>query len=100
VLASAEVADRFALRLKGLLGRDVVEGVLVLEQARSVHTVGMRFPIDVAFCDAEMTVIRLVTLKPWRVTRPVLRARAAIEAPAGSFDRWGVHCGDRLEVRR
>lgn len=99
VLASAEVADTFKARLRGLLGRDGIDGALVLEPARSVHTVGMRFPIDVAFCSADLTVLRIVTLKPWRVTRPELRARVVIEAEAGAFDRWGVRCGDQLEVR-
>ena len=49
VLASAEVADRPRARLVGLLGRDELDGVLVLHPARSVHTVGMRFPIDVVY---------------------------------------------------
>ena len=37
----------------GLLGRDGIEGALLLRPARSVHTLGMRFAIDVAFCDAD-----------------------------------------------
>lgn len=99
VLASAEVAATFSSRLRGLIGRSGVDGVLVLEPARSVHTLGMRFPIDVAFCDANRCVVRIVTVKPWRMTRPVMKARTVIEAEAGAFDRWGVRCGDALEVR-
>ena len=38
-------------RRRGLLGRDHVDGVLVLRPCRQVHTFGMQFPIDVAFCD-------------------------------------------------
>ena len=51
VLASLAVADTWWLRTRGLLGRDGVDGALLLRPARSVHTLGMRFPIDVAFCD-------------------------------------------------
>ncbi|MEI7886636.1 MAG: DUF192 domain-containing protein [Actinomycetes bacterium] len=98
VLASAEVAQTRADRRRGLLGRTEVDGVFILK-ARSVHTFGMKLPIDVAFCDAEGTVLRVVTLAPQRVTRPLLAARSAVEAPAGAFRSWGVVPGDRLEVR-
>ena len=52
VLATLEVADSLTSRSKGLLGRDGIEGALLLSPARSVHTVRMRFAIDVAFLDA------------------------------------------------
>ena len=57
VLAGAEVADGFSARSRGLLGRKAYEGALVLPRTRAVHTVGMRFPIDVAFCDKDMVVV-------------------------------------------
>lgn len=98
VLASAEVAQHRAERRRGLLGRDGLDGVFVLK-ARSVHTIGMTFPIDVAFCDADGLVLRVLTVAPNRVTRPLFAARSAVEAPAGAFRAWGVTTGDRLEVR-
>ena len=99
VLASLEVADTRSARRRGLLGRDGLEGALLLRPARSVHTFGMRFPLDVAWCDADLTVLRVARLPRRRLTRPVLRARAVIEAEAGSFERWGLSPGDRLELR-
>ena len=63
VLAAAEIAATARARRRGLLGRDGVEGALVLRPCRHVHTVGMRFPIDVAFCDADGVVLRTVTLR-------------------------------------
>src|SRR5439155_25656242 len=76
VLASAEVARKVRARTAGLIGRDPgsVAGALVLRPCRQIHTLGMRFPIDVAFCDREGVVLRTVTVAPWRVTRPVWRA--------------------------
>src|SRR3546814_3917039 len=76
VLASLEVADLRAARRKGLLGRDGIDGALLLLPARSVHTFGMRFPIDVAWCDRELNVVRTATLPRNRMTRPVLRAHS------------------------
>lgn len=98
VLASLEEASSRAARARGLLGRDGVEGVLRL-RSRSVHTFGMRFPIDVAFCDADLRVLRVLTVPRNRVTRPCWGARWAFEAEAGAFRHWGVRPGDRLEVR-
>lgn len=99
VLASLEVADGRRARARGLLGRNAVDGALLLRPARSVHTVGMRFPIDVAFCDEDLRVIRAVTMPRHRVSRPVWRARAVIEAEAGAFARWRLQPGDQLEVK-
>jgi uncharacterized protein len=98
VLASVEEARGRRARRRGLLGRDAYDGVLRLK-ARSVHTVGMRFPIDVAFCDRDLRVRRIVTLKPNRVTRPSLRGAVALEAEAGTFRDMGLRRGDRLEIR-
>jgi uncharacterized membrane protein (UPF0127 family) len=99
VLASVEIAEAYRTRAKGLLGRNGIDGALLLRPARSVHSFGMRFPIDVAFCDADLYVIDIVALRPHRMTLPRWRARAVIEAEAGAFDRWGVHVGDQVEVR-
>jgi uncharacterized protein len=99
VVASLEVATGVRDRIRGLLGRDGLEGALLLSPASSVHTVGMRFAIDVAYCDARMKVLDTVTMRPNRIGRPRLRSRHVIEAEAGRFARWGLRKGDRLEVR-
>ena len=99
VLASLEVAESFGSRCKGLLGRDGIDGALLLKPARSVHTIGMRFPIDVAFCDHDMVVVRTVRMGRHRIGRPVLKAGVVIEAQAGAFDRWGLQVGDQLDVK-
>ena len=100
VLAALEVADGHLSRLKGLLGRDGIDGALLLTPARSVHTVGMRFPIDVAFCDADMQVLDVVcSMHRHRLGRPRWKARVVIEAEAGAFDRWQLRPGDKLEVK-
>jgi hypothetical protein len=97
VLASLEVATDRPSRRRGLLGRDGIEGALLLEPARSVHTMGMRFPIDVAWLDADLRVLRTATLPRQRMTRPVLRARSVLEAEAGRFAHWDLTVGDQLE---
>jgi uncharacterized membrane protein (UPF0127 family) len=99
VLASLEIAEGRRQRARGLLGRDEIDGALLLAPARSVHTFGMRFTIDVAFLDADNRVLRVITMAPWRISRPVWRGRSVVEAPEGAFAHWGVRAGDQLEVR-
>ena len=99
VLATAEVADGAKARRRGLMGRDGLEGALVLRPCRHVHTFGMRFAIDVAFCDATGVVLRTTTLPRRRLSPVVARAAFVVEAEAGSFDRWRLARGDRLELR-
>jgi uncharacterized membrane protein (UPF0127 family) len=59
----------------------------------------MRFPIDVAWCDRDLVVLRIARLGRHRMGRPVLRANAVLEAEAGSFARWDLVPGDQLELR-
>ena len=95
VLAAVELAsDNRSLR-----GRAGSDGAVVLPRARTVHTIGMRFSIDVAYCDDDMVVIDVTSLRPWRMGRPRRRGRSVVEAQAGSFERWGLRVGDQLEVR-
>ncbi|MEX2660168.1 MAG: DUF192 domain-containing protein [Acidimicrobiales bacterium] len=98
VLASLEVADGTAGRVCGLLGRDSLDGALLLRPAASVHTLGMRFPIDVAYCDTDLVVLDVCRMAPWRFGLPRRAARAVVEAEAGAFDRWRLRPGDALEV--
>jgi uncharacterized membrane protein (UPF0127 family) len=99
VLAAAEVAVTRGRRRRGLMGRETVEGVLVLRPCRQVHSFGMRFPIDVAFCDRDGFVLHVASLAPRRISRPVPRAYFAIEAMGGAFDRWTLAVGDVVEVK-
>ncbi len=99
VLASLEIADSARARARGLLGRDGIDGAIYLVPCRSVHTLGMRFAIDVAFVDSDLKVIRVAHLRPWRLARPSWRAKGVVEAEAGSFASWELHVGDSLEVK-
>jgi uncharacterized membrane protein (UPF0127 family) len=98
VLATLEVAGSLRDRVKGMMGRDHYEGALLLRPARSVHTVGMRFPIDVAFCDEDLVVTETLCLRPFRVTRPRRGVCCILEVPAGAFERWRLRPGDKLEI--
>ncbi len=64
-----------------------------------MHSIGMRFTMDVAFLDSEMVVLRTVRLRPFLLALPVRRARHVLEAGEGAFERWSLKKGDRLEIK-
>lgn len=99
VLSSLEIASGRRERARGLLGRDGLDGALLIPRTRSVHSFGMRFDLDVAFLDADGRVVKVTYLRKRRVTAPVWSARSVIEAEAGSFREWSLCCGDELEIR-
>ena len=77
----------------------VSTGALVLTSCRWVHTIGMRFPLDVAYVDDEGTVVKTARMARHRVGWPVSNASWVIEAEAGAFERWGLQPGDVVELR-
>ncbi|MFF4227598.1 DUF192 domain-containing protein [Streptomyces sp. NPDC001820] len=93
-----EIAATYGPRRRGLLGRDRIEGAILLTPCNSVHTFRMRFTIDVAYLDRELRVIDVHTMKPGRLSRPRLRARHVLEAEAGAMAGWGVRPGVQLTI--
>ena len=99
VVAPLEIAADRRGRGRGLLGRTGIDGALLLAPTGSVHTVGMRFPIDVALCTRDLEVVSVRTLRPGRLTLPLRGIRAVVEAEAEAFARWGVQPGAQLSIR-
>jgi uncharacterized protein len=101
VLAShLDIADTFLSSLIGLLGRSQLESGegLWIRPCQSVHTIWMRFPIDVIFLDAEQAVIHTVErMKPFRVSKHVSRAKSVLELPAATIEHTGTLLGDHLK---
>jgi len=94
-----KLADSWLTRLRGMLARPAPlpgEGLL-LSPCRSVHMFGMRFPLDVAFLDAEGSVVASYpSLQPGGRTRWHRRAAHALELPAGTLETSGTRIGDTL----
>jgi uncharacterized membrane protein (UPF0127 family) len=94
--------ETFLSRLVGLLGTAAIaegEGLWIVP-CRSVHTLGMRYPIDVAFLDARGIVVGVLEgLPPNRVGRVFRDARGALELRSGILAATGTSPGDRLEFQ-
>ena len=98
-----ETAATRTQRRTGLLGRHGIDGVMAFPGINAVHTIGMRFAIDVAFCGIEIgghhSVLRVRTMSARRVGLPVRGCHLVLEAEAGSFARWSLRQGSIIEVR-
>ena len=98
VAVPLELATSYRARTKGLLGRDAIDGAMLLSPASSVHTFRMRFPIDVAYLDRDLKVVAVHTMKRGRLGLPRVRARHVLETGAGVMAGWGVRVGVRVAV--
>ena len=100
VLAAAEVAVTRRAAPPGLIGRDGIDGVLVLRPCRQVHTFGMRFPIDVAFCDRYGFVLH--THDPCAAARVAARSggrTSRSRRPPARSNAGSSSLGDVVEVK-
>ena len=95
------MAESVFARMRGLLGRKHLpkSSAMLLRPCNSIHTVGMRFPLDVIFVDASVRVTRTIgNLKPNRFALGGQGAKAAIEAQAGWLDLSAIRPGTQLEI--
>jgi uncharacterized protein len=95
------VADTFLLSLMGLMARPALEeghGLWIVP-CQSVHTLWMRFPIDVVFLDQHREVVHLVeNLRPFRLSKHLPRARSVIELPVSTIRTTGTCIGDEIRI--
>ncbi len=93
-----DVAATPATRRRGLLHRDGIEGAMWFPGVRSVHTLGMRFTIDVAHVDRHGVVISAQTMVPNRLGAWRSGAAGVLEASGGAFGDWNLLRGSRIRV--
>lgn len=95
------IADTPFKRIRGLLGKkDFKPGqALILKPCNSIHTLFMRFPIDVLFVNCHNRVIKTYhTLKPWRVSGFFFNATFCIELPRRVLNNTQTRSGDLIEM--
>jgi uncharacterized membrane protein (UPF0127 family) len=94
-------ASTSTARLRGLFGKFALrpdEG-LWLVPSQGIHTVGLLFPIDVVYLDADCRVIHVIEhLNPFRVAPIRLNAATVLELPLHTIFTSQTRVGDRLLV--
>jgi uncharacterized membrane protein (UPF0127 family) len=98
------VAQTHWSRLRGLLG--VSEGDfgngsgLWIRPCRGVHTLAMRFPIDVVYLDRAWRVVHLEhNLQPWRFSPVRMQAASVLELPSHTLASTETALGDHIEIQ-
>ena len=98
----ANKAETLLSRFIGLLGHRTLpdDEALIFEGCRSIHTIGMRFAIDVVFVDRSWVVVELMPkLAPGRLPMPVWGGWAVVELAPGRIGQAGLRKGDQLLLR-
>jgi uncharacterized membrane protein (UPF0127 family) len=72
---------------------------LWINPSHGVHTLAMRFSIDVVYLDGDKVVVHLEEdLKPWRVAPVRMRATSVLELPGNTLSSTGTAVGDEIEI--
>jgi uncharacterized membrane protein (UPF0127 family) len=84
----------------GLMGRKSLPAneAILFPACNSIHTLFMRFPIDVVSLDAKGKVVKVrEAMGPWRVTFPSRAVKHTLELRAFQSRKLGIHVGAVLE---
>ena len=101
-LNNVKSAKKISHRMIGLLKHSHLpqdEGLWILP-CHSIHTFFMRFSIDVVFLDDTHKVIDLYhSLRPYKLSRFVPKARSVIEMSSGILHQYNVKLGDHITLQ-
>jgi hypothetical protein len=95
------IADNFLTRLVGLLKRSHLgpEEALWLMPSKGIHTIGMKFPIDVIFLSRDFHVLGLIpSMLPNRISGVHFRGFSVVELPNGTIKKSQTEIGDQFEI--
>ena len=94
-------AKSLLTRMIGLLGTNepIAEKVLYIKSCSGIHTIGMKYPIDVVFLDKHGIVSRLYeSLKPNRMTRIKIKDYGVLEFAPGTIKNFNIKKGEMLRI--
>ena len=89
-------SDTFFKRFKGLIGKKGFDHIMVFTNLTdsSIHTMFMRFEIDIYFVDKNGVIFDKVTLRPWNFYKPKKQAKYIIETEKNKLN---LKIGDKLD---
>lgn len=94
-------AGTFLSRLIGLLGTEkpIANTGLHITPCSSIHTFGMKYPVDILFLDKQGDVIKIQKqMEPNRTSKIVSQADSVLELPPGTAEQLQIEEGDSLHV--
>jgi len=97
----AEMAGTFFKRLVGLLDRKSLNKgeALILRPSNCIHSLFMRFSIDVLFLDESGKVVAVLpSFKPFRFSPPYFQSISVIELPEATIQLTNTQPGDTIQI--
>jgi uncharacterized membrane protein (UPF0127 family) len=97
------VANTHWSRLMGLMGTSPADfpagkGLWIVP-CRGVHSLAMRFPIDVIYLDKAKLVVHVEhNLLPWRLAPVRWKATTILELPPSTVNQTNTAIGDEIEI--
>ncbi|HET8666771.1 MAG TPA: DUF192 domain-containing protein [Terriglobales bacterium] len=97
------VANTHWTRLRGLMWTNASsfgfgQGLWIVP-CHGVHTWAMRFPIDLAYLDADNIVVHVEeNVRPWRFAAVRMDAATVLELPWHTIWNSGTKIGDQIEL--
>jgi len=93
-------AESFKDRLFGLIFKTIKMGqAFAIRDCNSIHTIWMRYKIDVIFLNKDNEIIKLYeSLKQFRITAAVKDANCVIEFPEFTIKSFLLKKGDKLKI--
>ena len=90
------LANTFYKRFKGLMLKKYFKDGLLFTNLTdsSIHTLFMRFEIDIYFLDENRTIFEKTSLKPWKFYKPKKQAKFILETKK---DKLKLEIGDNLD---
>ncbi len=99
------IADTHWTRLRGLLGTtrstfSAGKGLWIVP-CHGVHTLAMRYPLDVVYLDEKKVVVHVEeNVRPWRITPMRMDAVTVLELPPHTIWNTRTQVGDEIEIRQ
>lgn len=97
---NARIADNFLTRLIGLLLTSRLDrgDALIISSCNRIHTIGMKYPIDVIFLDQNYKVVKIAfNLSSCKIST-CLNASYVIEMPSGIGRSSRTGIGDMIAM--
>ncbi|CAN5192436.1 hypothetical protein BH11PAT1_BH11PAT1_4650 [soil metagenome] len=98
ILEAYEVKNTFE-KVKGLIGEKKPQNLL-LRTRWGIHTIGLKFPIDIVILDKEQIVAVLKeALKPNNIFLWNPKYGIVLELPAGTIKKEKISKGKKIEIK-
>lgn len=99
IILKIHIVTNVLEKSKGLIGKKVAEPILI-QTHFGIHTIGLKFPIDVVILDDNFTVVKLrYNLKPFHIFLWNPKYKKVLELPVGTIEKKKIKIGSKILLK-